>query len=144
MRSHRCLRSRLETAARCALLFTATVAGAVVTPGGHALAACPDPSTGSVPLAPISSTDESIVFRGSGNGHSLGMSQYGARVARLLGHRNLDHVVFEIAAEFGFTSVSDVTVAAKGTVRSHPPGSVISKRGILADSQCQNGERGWC
>lgn len=75
----------LKDIARSALFGGLIVAGTVVVPGASASAACPDPATGSVPLAPISSTDKPVVFRGSGSGHGLGMSQYGARGAGLLG-----------------------------------------------------------
>ncbi len=56
----------------------------LVWPSGVSHAACPSPSTGSVPLAEMPESGE-VVFRGSGAGHSLGMSQYGARGAALLG-----------------------------------------------------------
>ncbi len=75
----------LKNTTRSALFAGVIVAGTVVVPGASASAACPDPATGSMPLAPIASTDKTVVFRGSGNGHSLGMSQYGARGAGLLG-----------------------------------------------------------
>lgn len=75
----------LKNTTRSALFAGVIVAGTVVVPGASASAACPDPATGSMPLVPIASTDKTVVFRGSGNGHSLGMSQYGARGAGLLG-----------------------------------------------------------
>lgn len=85
VRSRGPLGVNIMNTSRRALVIGASLVGAVLAPSGSAFAACAEPSTGSVPLAPISSTDKPVVFRGSGGGHSLGMSQYGARGAALLG-----------------------------------------------------------
>lgn len=62
------------------------VLASLALPAGRSAAACPDPSTGSVPAAPLPPADEgAVVFVGSGAGHGLGLSQYGAQGGALLG-----------------------------------------------------------
>ncbi|KQX69915.1 SpoIID/LytB domain-containing protein [Angustibacter sp. Root456] len=63
-----------------AALSAASLAGA---PAARA-ATCPSPSAGSVAEA-VGPVDVDVVVRGHGWGHSLGMSQYGAQGAALLG-----------------------------------------------------------
>ena len=68
------------------LLFTVALAagvGVAAAPVAHA-ATCPSPSTGSVAEA-AGPVDVDVVVQGHGWGHSLGMSQYGAQGAALLG-----------------------------------------------------------
>jgi stage II sporulation protein D len=60
-----------------------TVHAATVAAGSSAATRCPSPGGRSVPPAPV--TGSGILVQGHGWGHGLGMSQYGAKGAALLG-----------------------------------------------------------
>ena len=68
----------------CAV-FAVLLATSLAVPSSPASAACPAASTGSVSRAPMPDDDKRFVFLGAGNGHGLGMSQYGAYGAARLG-----------------------------------------------------------
>jgi len=70
---------------RLAAIVAIAATAAVVVPGSTASAECPDPSPGTPARAPAPNDGKPLVFYGHGNGHGLGMSQYGARGAGLLG-----------------------------------------------------------
>ena len=68
-----------------AAIIIASPATTALVGGGPVEAACADPSPGTPPQAPAPDDGKPLVFYGHGNGHGMGMSQYGARGAALLG-----------------------------------------------------------